>query len=79
MISYEAAVLEVLGEAKSSLGWYQIEVRLSSIELAERFVLPEVLTRLVERGLVACSEHDDSPTHRYALTEAGAQSARRSG
>ncbi|MDI1447026.1 hypothetical protein [Polyangium sp. 6x1] len=71
MTEFERAVLTVLARAGEPLGWYQIERRLSTIALAERPNLLDVLAELGRRGLVEEVAAAVAPSVRYGLTPAG--------
>jgi RHS repeat-associated protein len=71
MTTFEKAVLEILSQSSSALGWYQIERRLSNTALAERPHLPGVLARLGELGLIEEGRFDSEPCVRYLITQAG--------
>jgi DNA-binding PadR family transcriptional regulator len=75
MSPFEQAVLAVLAKAAAPYGWYNIEVRLSNMNLSERPQLPAVLAQLRDRGLVTETQHGEDPTLRYALTPAGRAAA----
>jgi hypothetical protein len=75
MSPFEKAVLVVLANATKPFGWYNIEVRLSNMNLPERPHLPPVLARLRELGLVTETHCEEEPTLRYALTSAGRAAA----
>lgn len=71
MTEFERAVLTILMRASEPLGWYQIEQRLSTMALAERPNLLQVLAKLRRRGFL---EEVDAPVEanvRHALTSAG--------
>lgn len=71
MSPFERAVLEVLAGAPKPFGWYNLEVRLSNMNLDERPHLPSVLSKLRDLGLVTETRHPDEPAIRYSITQAG--------
>lgn len=71
MTEFERAVLTVLARSGEPLGWYQIERRLSTMTLAERANLLDVLAELRRRGLVEQVAAVVEPAVRHALTPAG--------
>ena len=71
MTSFDLLVLESLSRSGEALGWYQIERRLSTVQISERPHLPGVLTRLVEKGLVVGMPFAVEPLQRYMITESG--------
>lgn len=76
MTEFERAVLTILASASEPLGWYQLERRLSNLELAERPNLPEVLSGLRQRGLVDETAAASEPKVRYSVTAVGAAALR---
>jgi len=68
---FQRAVLEVLARSEDALGWYQIERRLSNMALGERSNLLNVLSVLLERGLVDEVAAPTDPRLRHTITPSG--------
>jgi hypothetical protein len=71
MTIFERAVLQILAGATEALGWYQIERRLSTIVIAERSPLPEVLRNLQGQRMIEEVHFAEKPLIRYRITSAG--------
>lgn len=71
MTRFERTVLQILGESPEDLGWYQIERRLSNMEITERLPLPEVLKRLQADLMITEVHFSEQPLVRYRITSAG--------
>jgi len=71
MTEFERAVLTCLARAGEPLGWYQIERRLSTMTLAVRPNLLDVLDELRRRGLAEEVAAAVEPTVRHGITPAG--------
>jgi uncharacterized protein YqfA (UPF0365 family) len=71
MTDFERAVLAVLARAGEPLGSYQIERRPSTMTLAERPNLLDVLADLCGRGLVEQVAVAIEPKVRHTVTPAG--------
>lgn len=66
---FEQTVLSLL--LKQNLNWYQLSVRLSSIDLEDRPHLGEVLTQLANQGFVIYVPKENSTLGQWELTDLG--------
>jgi hypothetical protein len=71
MTLFERTVLEILSRSSDSLGWYQIERRLSKESLLSRPHLPSVLLGLRERGYIEETQLGVELHLRYMITASG--------